>query len=200
MDSREAFNLPYTTGQWVQWLQDGIINPDLGTEETRSILHHLADLEIFKSDGEGVWKLSGLEPNCTGKDVRLILQELLTEVSAAEQGFALIYFFPRDDGLPLPLLQVSEGSSTASKKKSLFAKSKASGVEVSSDLSNLQIVKKWGNQLRPFLDLEQKIIARLKGEYTTREDAQRLFSYILDKTRKKASPKQWEQLSRKRHR
>ena len=73
-------------------------------------------------------------------------------------------------------------------------------MEVSSDLSNLQIVKKWGNQLRPFLDLEQKIIARLKGEYTTREDAQRLFSYILDKTRKKASPKQWEQLSRKRHR
>ena len=103
MDSREAFNLPHTTGQWVQWLQDGIINPDLGTEETRSILHHLADLEIFKSDGEGVWKLSGLEPNCTGKDVRLILQELLTEVSAAEPGCALIYFFPRDDGLPLPL-------------------------------------------------------------------------------------------------
>ena len=200
MDSREAFNLPHTTGQWIQWLLDGIINPDLDTEETHSILHHLADLKIFKSDGEGTWKLSGLEPNCTSEDVCFILQELLTEVSATEQGFALIYFFPRDDGLPLPPLQVSKGSSTASIKKSLFAKSKALGGEVSSDLSNLQIVKKWGNQLRPFLDLEQKVIARLKGEYTTREDAQRLFSYILDKTLEKASPKQWEQLSRKRHR
>ena len=142
----------------------------------------------------------GLEPNCTGEDARLILRELLAEVSATESGFALIYFFPRKDDLPLPPLQVSEDSSTASIKRSLFTKSKASGVEVSSDLSTLQIVKKWGNHLRPFLDLEQKVIARLKGKYTTREDAQRLFSYILGKTRKKTSPKQWEQLSRKRHR
>ncbi len=200
MGSHEIFNSPHTTGQWVEWLQDGIINPDLGADEARLILHHLADLKIFKSDGVGAWNLSGLEPNCTGEDARLILQELLAEVSATEPGFALIYFFPREEGLPLPPLQVSEDSSTASIKKSLFTKSKASGVEVSSDLSTLQIVKKWGNRLRPFLDLEQKVIARLKGKYTTREDAQRLFSYILDKTRKKTSPKQWEQLSRKRHR
>jgi hypothetical protein len=200
MDSHETFNSPHTTGQWVEWLLDEIINPDLGAEETHSILHHLADLKIFKSDGEGAWKLSGLEPNCTGEDARLILQELLAGVSATEPGFALIYFFPRKDDLPLPPLQESEDSSTASIKKSLFTKSKASGVEVSSDLSTLQIVKRWGNHLRPFLDLEEKVIARLKGKYTTREDAQRLFSYILDKTRKKTSPKQWEQLSRKRHR
>ncbi len=200
MNSHEIFNSPHTTGQWVEWLQDGIIKPDLGAEEACSILHHLADLKIFKTDGEGVWKLSGLEPNCTGEDARLILRELLAEVSATESGFALIYFFPRKDDLPLPPLQVSEDSSTASIKRSLFTKSKASGVEVSSDLSTLQIVKKWGDQLRPFLDLEQKVIARLKGEYTTQEDAQLLFSYILDKTREKASPKQWEQLSRKRHR
>ena len=200
MDPRETFNSPHTTGQWVKWLLDGIINPDLGAEETHSILHYLADLEIFKSDGEGAWKLSGLDPNWTGKDVRLILQKFLTEMSATEQGFALAYFFPREDGLPPPPLQVSDDSSAASIKKSSFTKSKVSGMEVSSDLSTRQIVKKWGKQLRPFLDLEQKVIARLKGKYTTREDAQRLFSYILDKTREKASPKQWEQLSRKRHR
>jgi len=54
------------------------------------------------------------------------------------------------------------------------------GVKKSSNLSNLQIVKKWGSQLSPFLDVEQKTIERLRGTYTSQEDAQWLFSYILN--------------------
>ena len=75
-----------------------------------------------------------------------------------------------------------------------------SGQKKTSDLSNLQIVQKLGNQLRPLLDLEQQTIARLQGKHTSQEDAQWLFSYILNKTRKKSPAKKWEQLSRKRHR
>ena len=95
---------------------------------------------------------------------------------------------------------MTEDRTSSSKRKNLFKKSYLPGEKKSSDLSNLQIVKKWGSQLRPFLDVEQKTIERLQGKFTTQEDAQWLFSYILNKTRKKSPAKKWEQISRKRHR
>ena len=85
-------------------------------------------------------------------------------------------------------------------KKNIFGKSSMSRQKKTSNLSNLQIVQKLGNQLRPFLDLERQTISRLRGAYTSKTDAQWLFNYILDKTRKKSPAKKWEQLSRKRHR
>ena len=99
----------------------------------------------------------------------------------------------------LPLL-ITEEETTSSKRKNIFNKNYLPGDKKSSDLSNLQIVKKWGSQLRPFLDIEQKTIARLRSDFTSQEDAQWLFSYILNKIRKKSPAKKWEQLSRKRHR
>ena len=95
---------------------------------------------------------------------------------------------------------MKEDPSPETKKKNIFEKSYLPSEKKSSDLSNLQIVKKWGNQLRPFLDIEQKTIARLRGRYTSQEAAQWLFSYILNKTKQKSPAKKWEQLSRKRHR
>ncbi|MCH8157594.1 MAG: hypothetical protein IID18_07575 [Nitrospinae bacterium] len=200
MKPHEAPHLPHAADQWVEWFRDGTVNSDLDDTEVRSILHYLADLELLEPDGEGTWKLSGIESGQSGEDARRSLRDRLDVLSASDRGFALVYFLPRSDDKPLPSLE-SPGSPAADpRKKSLFGKSTAPETKTSSDLSNLQIVKKWKNQLRPFLDLEQKTIARLKGKHTTGEDAQRLFSYILEKIRKKAPPKEWEQLSRKRHR
>ena len=72
--------------------------------------------------------------------------------------------------------------------------------EIASDLSNLQIVKKVGKQLKPFLDVETKIVSKLQGQHTTKIDARHLFQYIFGKINSKAKPRKWEQLSRKRHR
>ena len=72
--------------------------------------------------------------------------------------------------------------------------------EFASDLSNLQIVKKVGQQLKPFLDVENKIVSKLQGKYTNKADARHLFQYIFGKINSKAKPRKWEQLSRKRHR
>ncbi|NIP99626.1 MAG: hypothetical protein GWM98_03650, partial [Nitrospinaceae bacterium] len=71
--------------------------------------------------------------------------------------------------------------------------------ERASDFSNLQIVKKVGRQLKPFLELEKNLLSRLQGPHTGKEDAQKIFNYILGKTQHKAQPRQWEQLSRRRH-
>jgi hypothetical protein len=106
---------------------------------------------------------------------------------------------PNTSDKELPPL-ITEEHATSSKRKNLFKKNYLPGEKKSSDLSNLQIVKKWGSQLSPFLDVEQKTIERLRGTYTSQEDAQWLFSYILNKTRKKSPAKKWEQISRKRHR
>ena len=95
---------------------------------------------------------------------------------------------------------ITESDASSNKRKNIFNKNYLPGDKKSSNLSNLQIVKKWGSQLRPFLDVEQKTIVRLRGEVTSQEDAQWLFSYILNKTRKKSPAKKWEQISRKRHR
>ena len=87
-----------------------------------------------------------------------------------------------------------------SKRKNIFNNSVLPKHKKISDLSNLQIVKKWGNQMRGFLDVEQKTIARLRGFYTSQKDAQWMFSYMLSKTKEKSPARKWEQISRKRHR
>ena len=73
-------------------------------------------------------------------------------------------------------------------------------IKPASDLSNLQIVKKVGKQLQPFLRLEESIVSRLTGKQAGKQDAQKLFHYMFEKIGTKAEPRVWEQLSRKRHR
>jgi hypothetical protein len=68
-----------------------------------------------------------------------------------------------------------------------------------SDLSNLQIVKKIGRQLEPFLDMEKRFFAQVEGKYTSKEEARLLFNFYLERTRTKEKPRAWEQLSRRKH-
>ena len=93
-------------------------------------------------------------------------------------------------GLP-DELESSESDTVLSKDRPLISKS--------SDLSNLQIVKKVGRQLSPFLEMEKKYIARLEGPQTSKKDAQKMYQYIFGKTFQKSTPLPWQQLSRRRH-
>ena len=73
-------------------------------------------------------------------------------------------------------------------------------VKPASNLSNLQIVKKVGKQLQPFMRMEEDVISRLVRTHVDKQDAQKLFHYMFSKVGFKAEPRVWEQLSRKRHR
>ena len=199
MSPCEEPHLNYSEDLWFEWFRDGILNTDIhGTGET-SILHYLLDLNILKSDGNGLLKLSRVSKGQSSHEVKTRLLEALNGLSKTENGFALVYFLSSFSNKKLPPL-ITEEHTSNSKRKNIFMKSYLPGEKKSSDLSNLQIVKKWGSQLSPFLNVEQKTIARLRGKYTSQEDAQWLFSYILNKTRKKSPAKKWEQISRKRHR
>jgi hypothetical protein len=176
MSPCEEPHLNYSEDLWFEWFRDGILNTDIdGTGET-PILHYLLDLSVLESEGNGLLKLSKVSKEQSSHEVKNRQLEALNDLSKTEED------------------------TSSSKRKNIFKKSYLPGVKKSSNLSNLQIVKKWGSQLSPFLDVEQKTIERLRGTYTSQEDAQWLFSYILNKTRKKSPAKKWEQISRKRHR
>ena len=199
MSPCEEPHLNYSEDLWFEWFRDGILNTDIdGTGET-PILHYLLDLSVLESKGNGLLKLSKVSKEQSSHEVKNRQLETLNDLSKTENGFALVYFLSSFSDKKLPPL-ITEEDTSSSKRKNIFKKNYLPGEKQSSDLSNLQIVKKWGNQLRPFLDVEQKTIARLRGTYTSQEDAQWLFSYILNKIRKKSPAKRWEQISRKRHR
>jgi len=199
MSPHEEPHLTYSEDLWFEWFLDGIFNADIDGAGGPPILHYLLDLKILVSEGNGLLKLSRVSKWQSSHEVQKLLLEALNDLSKSENGFALVYFLSSFSKKKLPPL-IAEEQTSSSKRKNLIKKNCLPGEKQSSDLSNLQIVKKWGNQLRPFLDVEQKTIARLRGTYTSQEDAQWLFSYILNKIRKKSPAKKWEQISRKRHR
>lgn len=199
MGPRDAPHLSHSESLWLNWFMDGIFNSDIDETGVLSLLHYLVDLNILEIFGDGSLKLSGVRQGQSSDEARVSLLETLNAVSKTESGFALVYFLTDPTKSTYPSLK-QESSSSETKRKSLFGKSFSHKETKSSNLSNLQIVKKWGKELRPFLDLEQRTIARLSGTYTSQKDAQWLFSYILNKTRKKSPAKKWEQISRKRHR
>ena len=199
MGPHETPHLNHSEGLWFNWFRDGILNTDIDDTGEKPILHYLVDLNMLECDSEGLLKLSGVSEGQSSHEVKSTLLQSLNDMSQTKNGFALVYFLSSFSNDKLPPL-IKEEPSIETKKKNIFEKSYLLGEKKSSDLSNLQIVKKWGNQLRPFLDIEQKTIARLRGKHTSQEDAQWLFSYILNKTKQKSPAKKWEQLSRKRHR
>jgi len=199
MSPHEEPHLIYSEDLWLEWFLDGILNADIDGMGGAPILHYLLDLNILVSEGNGLLKLSRVSKGQSSHEVKKRLLEALNDLSKSENGFALVYFLSSYSNKKLPSLTTEEHTSSI-KRKNIFKKNYLPGEKQSSDLSNLQIVKKWGNRLRPFLDVEQKTIARLRGTYTRQEDAQWLFSYILNKIRKKSPAKRLEQISRKRHR
>jgi hypothetical protein len=199
MSPYEKPYLNYSQALWFEWLRDGILNSDIDVTGEIPIVHYLIDLNIFESDVNGLLKLSFVKKGHSCLEVKKRLLENLSYLCQTKNGFALVYFLSSyaDKILP-PLIKEEDPPSSNSNK--IFNKNYLPGEKRSSNLSNLQIVKKWGSQLRPFLNVEQKTIALLRGKITSQKDAQWLFYYILNKTRKKSPAKKWEQISRKRHR
>lgn len=185
--------------EWVSWFQDGIAPPDLDEAGIRSFLKHFADLGILEPAGEERWRLSGLDAARPTEELRKQVVGRLESLSRTESGFAVACFLGRPAVPPSSRSAPPEPEQQKDGGGGLFGKRGSRGNETVSDLSNLQIVKKLGRQLKPLLDLEKRIMDRLPGKHTTPEDAKRIYNYLLSKGMQKASPRQWEQLSRKRH-
>ena len=123
-----------------------------------------------------------------------VMRDGMMRMAHTEIGFAMPFFIGFEK-LKLPAIE------SLLESKGLAVKNKNTPKpELASDLSNLQIVKKVGRQLKPFLEAESIIVKRLLGKRTSKADARKLFQYMFGKINSKAQPRKWEQLSRKRHR
>ncbi|MEE9259461.1 MAG: hypothetical protein V3U37_07945 [Nitrospinaceae bacterium] len=182
--------------EWVFWLKENIALPGLDEACIGSYLNHLADLGIFEEAGGGLWRLAGCEPD--ERVDRDGLLDRLRVLSRTEAGFSIAYFIPSPTKPPLPGF-FKEPLANGEKGRTPSGNIHPFMPEKSSDLSNLQIVKKVGRQLSPFLEIEKEALSRLQGSRTGKEDAQKIFNHVMSQTREKAQPVPWQQLSRKRH-
>lgn len=179
---------------WVTILKENFTSDDLEDETLYAFLNYLIDLGLLIPSENDSLRWQGLANDLKREEQIPVMQTDLSRVSQTESGFALPFFI-RLKTIKLPTLDSLIKTEEKKARSKIIPKP-----ERASDLSNLQIVKKVGRQLEPFLKAESKIVSRLIGEHTTKADARRLFNYMFGKMGSKAQPRKWEQLSRKRHR
>ena len=179
---------------WGKFLIEFIVSNDLSEELVGSFLRHLADLGVLLPCDDDVWEWCNSEVAL--KNLIARIKNDLESLSDSESGFALAYFIGYKKLNKKPLDDKVDSKDNINRKQSKLPPD----IKPASDLSNLQIVKKTGKQLQPFLQIEESVVSRLTGKHVGKQDAQKLFHYMFGKIGAKAEPRVWEQLSRKRHR
>ena len=179
---------------WCKFLIEFIVSNDLSEELVGSFLRHLADLGVLLPCDDDVWEWCNSEVEL--KNLIARIKNDLESLSDSESGFALAYFIGYKKLNKKPLDDKVDSKDNINRKQSKLPPD----IKPASDLSNLQIVKKTGKQLQPFLQIEESVVSRLTGKHVGKQDAQKLFHYMFGKVCAKAEPRVWEQLSRKRHR
>ncbi len=183
-------NSPQPISSWIRLLNNGILLSDVDEATTTALCGHLADLGILEKVGEEEWKWA-LPPEDSSRTEEEI-KKLLTKICDTEKGFALRYFLKDspssqnvDDSQPSESLEAESNPQLLGHK--------------TSNLSNLQIVKKYGRQVQSFMELEKSYTERLLGPNTSLKEARKIFNFILGRMKQKTEPRSWEQLSRRRH-
>jgi len=198
MDSDSGRNIPLPksmhVSDWVKLLTADFTPDDLDKETAYSLLHYLEDLQLLIPFENDTLKWKELRDGMLLKEQIQVIRDGMIKMAHTEIGFAMPFFIGFEK-LKLPTIE------SLLESKELVVKNKNTPkAELSSDFSNLQIVKKVGRQLKPFLEAESIIVERLLGKRTSKADARKLFQYMFGKINSKAQPRKWEQLSRKRHR
>jgi hypothetical protein len=179
---------------WITILRENFTSDKFEDETLYALLNYMTDLGLFIPSENNSLRWRGLASDLEWDEQKPVMQAELLRVSQTELGFALPFFI-RFESIKFPTLESLIGTEEKKSRSKIIPKP-----ECASDLSNLQIVKKVGRQLEPFLKAESTIVSRLIGEHTTKDDARQLFNYMFGKMGSKAQPRKWEQLSRKRHR
>lgn len=182
--------------EWISFFLEFIVTDDLKEDTAESFLLHLADLGALVLVDENIWGWKDCDSTIDSDNLIPLIKNELELLSDTEPGFALAYFIGFKDLNRKPFFTATDSS----RMKNNHKRRLESSGKPASDLSNLQIVKKVGKQLQPFLQVEESVVSRLIGKYVDKQKAQKLFHYMFSKTGTKAEPRAWEQLSRKRHR
>lgn len=187
-------NLPQPLSFWVELLQDGILLSNVDDGTASALCCHLADLEVLARVGEEGWKLTPCPE--TSSTIKEKFDKRLQDLCAIERGFALRYFLK-----DAPDTSMANGPHDSESAETGDRPEKNSKLldRTTSNLSNLQIVKKYGRQMESFIELEEKFTKKLLGEHTSLKEARKIFNFILSRIKEKPEPRSWEQISRRRH-
>lgn len=186
-------NRERSISSWIELLKARILVSDVDPATAAALCCHLADLGVLKKSGEDNWKLTPVADSSL--TVEEEVEKCLKDLCTTDQGFALRYFL-NDPPPPIandtPDEKISEAENNAKSNTQLLD-------QKTSNLSNLQIVKKYGRQVQSFIELEKSYTEKLLGPQTTLKEARKMFNFILSRMQQKTEPRSWEQLSRRRH-
>jgi hypothetical protein len=147
---------------------------------------------VLEKSGEKDWELTLVSDKSL--TIEEEMEKRLIDLSATEQGFALRYFL-KD---PPPI--ANDAHPEESSEAEIHSKNNPQLLDQkTSNLSNLQLVKKYGRQVQSFIELEKSYTEKLLGPHTTSKEARKIFNFILSRMQQKTEPRSWEQLSRRRH-
>ncbi len=179
---------------WGELLKNGILIPDVEDATVAALCCHLADLGVLEKVGEEDWKFVPVSEGSL--QIEEEMAKRLNDLCTTESGFALRYFL-KDP----PVSQITDSShdQETSEVKDNPKSNPQLLDQKTSNLSNLQIVKKYGRQVQSFIELEKSYTEKLLGPHTTLKEARKIFNFILSRMKQKTEPRPWEQLSRRRH-
>ena len=187
-------NSPRSIPSWVRLLNSGILVSDVDDATATALCGHLADLGVLEKAGEENWKLALCSDGSL--EIEEAMKKLLDDLCVTEKGFALRYFL--EDPPPPQIAHDSQDQGSSEAKDNPKENPELLGHKTS-NLSNLQIVKKYGRQVQSFIELEKSYTERLLGPHTALKEARKIFNFILSRMKQKTEPRPWEQLSRRRH-
>jgi hypothetical protein len=185
-------NLQQPISFWVELLRGHILIPDADKATVSALCCHLGDLGVLEKSGQEQWRLAqGWEDSLT---VEKVMEKRLHDICVSERGFALRYFLKDPPPVADEILdeEVSKAEHVPKNNSQLLG-------QKTSNLSNLQLVKKYGRQVQSFIELEKSYTKKLLGPQTTPKEARKIFNFILSRLQQKTEPRSWEQLSRRRH-
>ena len=199
---RKVYSGKMRLDEWASIFIEFIFSDDLTEEVAYPFFKHLADLEVLIPCDGDLWAWKGFDSQDDSENLLDTIKSDIESLCDSSRGFALPYFIGYKEIYKKPLQLDPKPDSKGSLEKDENRKHSivSPGIKPASDLSNLQIVKKVGKQLQPFLQIEASTVSQLTGKHVSKQDAQKLFHYMFGKMGSKAEPRVWEQLSRKRHR
>ncbi len=199
MNLPDQESLPTTFNSWMNWFQKRDSFISVPEDIVASLIHHLADLNLFRLEPPDHCFCNLFESDeVSGWESEF--SEALQSLSHRQEGFVVDAIW-NDPNHPLDLFSLPPNPNNRSKKPDESSRTKPRGnpEKPSSNLSNLQIVKKVGRQLHPFLEAEENFMSWVIGPNTPRNEALTLFNHLLARSREKGQARKWEQVSRRRH-
>jgi hypothetical protein len=187
-------NSQRSIASWVALLKDRILVSDVEDATISALCCHLADLGVLEKSGDEDWKL--MSSSHGSLPIEEEVSNLLNDLCATEKGFALRYFL--EDPPPSQTTDGTHDQGSSGAKENPKSNPQLLD-QKTSNLSNLQIVKKYGRQVQSFIELEKSYTQKLLGSHTTLKEARKIFNFILSRMQQKTKPRPWEQLSRRRH-